>query len=193
MNKTCRFIIVFLFIFISGCALSPQVIVVNPELKTDKSSPASKSTKLRVVVMDTRDSNIIGQRGGVYKDTSHISTDENMVSLLERRLATAWNSRGYTVVDKGRDADATLTVRITNIRYVYHTEKALNNVETRVEVQVLCNKSNREYSSTYRSTRKKDVLTTPTEKDNEKIVNEAMALSLEQMLKDKDLVSFIDS
>lgn len=193
MKHIYRLFVTLFFIFTSSCALSPQVIVVNPELKSDKSSPVSKPTKLRVVVMDTRESNIIGRRGGVYQETSHISTDENMVSLLERKLATAWNSRGYTVVDKDKDADATLTVRITNITYVYHTEKALNNIETRVEIQVLCNKGNKEFSSAYRSTRKKDVLTTPTEKDNEKIVNEAMALSLEQMLKDKDIVSFIDN
>ncbi|MDX1519862.1 MAG: hypothetical protein R3318_07025, partial [Gammaproteobacteria bacterium] len=73
--------------FITACALSPQIIVIEPDINVQGKSDWPRT--LRLDVTDGRDSPIIGQRGGIYKDTSHISTSENMTATLRKSLVKA--------------------------------------------------------------------------------------------------------
>lgn len=177
---------------ITGCALSPQVIVINPDLYVEKSSVATKPTIVRLDVVDGRSSEFIGKRGGIYKETSDISTDPNMKASLERNLASALNSQGYMVARKNETSDAALTVRINKIEYTINKAKVLYTAETKVEIQAVCRKGSREFTGGYSAIRKKDFVKVPSMGQNETIVNEAMAATLQAMLNDKDLFSFID-
>jgi len=190
--KITNTLLTMLVLTISGCALSPQIIVINPELFVENSSVATKPVVLLLDVVDGRSSEFIGKRGGVYEDTSDISTDANMKASLERNLASALNSQGYTVARKNETSDAALTVRINKIEYTVNKEKVLYTVETRVEIQAVCRKSSREFTGGYSATRKKDFVKVPSMGQNETIVNEALGVALQAMLNDKDLFSFID-
>ena len=181
-----------LVLTIASCALSPQIIVINPELFVENSSVATKPVILRLDVVDGRSSEYIGKRGGVYESTSDISTDANMKASLERNLSSALNSLGYTVARKNETSDATLTVRINKIDYTVNKPKVLYTVETKVEIQAVCLKGSREFTGGYNAIRKKEFVKVPSMGQNETIVNEALAVALQSMLNDKDLFSFID-
>ena len=189
-----RNVYTLLFVLIlAGCALSPQAVVINPDLKVATNVTNPKPTSISVEVTDTRSSPIIGQRGGVYAETSNISTDDNMTATLEKKVGTALSEMGYTVVKKGGTANAVLAVRIINIHYVANTEKkVLQNIETKVEVQAVCKKNGKEFTGSYSATRKKDLIKVPSEQENEQLVNETFSVVLDSMLQDKDLISFID-
>ena len=189
-----RYIYTVLFIMgLAGCALSPQVVVVNPELKMDANVTTAKPTTISVEVVDTRSSPIIGQRGGVYAETSNISTDENMTATLAKKVGTAFSELGYKVAQKGEAADAALTVRIINVHYVTNTEKKiLKNIETKLGLQAVCKKNGKEFTGDYSATRKKDLIKVPSMQENEQLVNEVFAVVLNSMLQDQDLITFID-
>jgi len=189
-----RYIYTVLFIMgLAGCALSPQVVVVNPELKMDANMTTAKPTTISVEVVDTRSSPIIGQRGGVYAETSNISTDENMTATLAKKVGTAFSELGYKVAQKGEAADAALTVRIINVHYVTNTEKKiLKNIETKLGLQAVCKKNGKEFTGDYSATRKKDLIKVPSMQENEQLVNEVFAVVLNSMLQDQDLITFID-
>jgi uncharacterized lipoprotein YajG len=185
--------LLFLFVLaITGCALSPQVIVINPDIYVETSSVATKPTIVRLDVVDGRSSEFIGKRGGIYEGTSDISTDANMKASLERNLASALNNLGYMVARKNETSDAALTVRINKIEYTINKAKVLYTVETKVEIQAVCRKGSREFTGGYSAIRKKDFVKVPSMGQNETIVNEAMGVALQAMLNDKDLFSFID-
>ena len=178
---------------LAGCALSPQAVVINPDLKVATNVTNPKPTSISVEVTDTRSSAIIGQRGGVYAETSNISTDDNMTATLEKKVGTALSEMGYTVVKKGGATTAVLAVRIINIHYVTNTEKkVLQNIETQVEIQAVCKKNGKEFTGSYSTTRKKDLIKVPSEPENEQLVNDTFSVVLNSMLKDKDLIAFID-
>ena len=189
-----RHIYTFLFATVlAACALSPQVVVVNPELKVTANVTNAKPVSISIEVVDTRSSTIIGQRGGVYAETSDISTDDNMTATLEHKVGTVFSELGYVVVKKGEAADAALTIRIINIHYAANTEKkVLKNIETKLEVQAVCRKNDKEFTGGYSATRKKDLIKTPNVQENEQLVNAAFTVVLESMLKDNDLITFID-
>ena len=179
-------------LYLTGCALSPQTVVINPDIQIDKNAAGTKVTRINLEVIDKRSSNIIGQRGGVYESTSHISTDDNMTSTLQKKLTKAFTDIGYIVAAKGEAADAALTVEISNIKYTAYSEKVIQSIETKVEMRALCRKNNQEYTATYNATRKKDVITTPSEEENEKLINEALAIVLQRIIKDNELFAFLD-
>jgi uncharacterized lipoprotein len=191
MKITYTLLIMFM-LAITGCALSPQVIIINPDLYVEKSSVATKPVILRLDVVDGRSSEFIGKRGGIYEETSDISTDPNMKASISRNLASALNSLGYMVARQGEASDAVLTVRITNIDYTINKEKVLYKVETKVDIQAVCRKGTKEFTGGYSAIRKKDFVKVPGMGQNETIVNEAMGVALEAMLKDGGLFTFID-
>lgn len=189
-NPLNLFLIVALYL--TGCALSPQTVVINPDIQIDKNTAGTKVTRINLEVVDKRSSNIIGQRGGVYEATSHISTDENITGTLQKKLAKAFTDIGYIVAAEGEAADAGLTVEITGIKYIAHSEKVIKSIETKVEMRTICRKNSLEYTGTYNATRKKDVITTPSIQENEKLVNEALAIVLQRIVKDDELFAFLD-
>lgn len=176
-------------VLMSSCALSPQIIEIDPVIEVD--SAAVKPVRIRLDVVDTRSSEIIGKRGGIYKETSDISTARNMTSNLHHNLSKALNKLGYQVVNKDESSDVDMIVKITNISYSAYTEKLLNKVDLKVAVDVIARKHNREFTGGFNATRKKDYVKVPGIEDNEEIVNETLAVVLQNMLKDNDLNKFL--
>lgn len=189
--KKVNVVFILMIFAMSGCALSPQIIEIDPVIQIDNAL-AEKPVRIRLDVVDARNSEYIGKRGGIYKDTSDISTSKNMTSNLNHNLSKALNKLGYQVVNKGESFDAELIVKITSINYSAYTEKLLNKVDLKVAVDVVARKNSREFTGGFNATRKKDYVKVPGVEENEKIVNETIALVLENMLKDKDLNNFIN-
>ena len=189
MKKINTFLLMF-FITLCGCALSPQIIEIDPVIKVDAVS--AKPTRLWLEVADTRGSKIIGKRGGIYKETSDITTGDNMTTNLHHNLSKALNNLGYQVTAKGETSDADVIVRITNISYSAYTEKLLNKVELKVTVDVIARKNSKEFTGGFSATRKKDYVKAPSIEENEEIVNETLALVLQNLLSDRDLIQFLD-
>lgn len=176
-------------VLVGGCALSPQIIEVDPAINVDKA--ATRPVKILLEVADMRSSAVIGQRGGIYKDTSHISTADNLTANLHRNLSRALFDLGYSVARQGEPADAELIVRITGIDYSIATEKLLNKAEVKVEIQVIARKNNREFTGGFRARRTQEYVKLPSIKQNEEIVNETFAIVLKNMLQDADLRNFL--
>ncbi len=175
---------------LAACALSPQVVVIDPVVKPGTAISAQGNSSLDIRVRDTRKSTVIGQRGGVYEATSHISTDDNMIKTLQNRIARAFADLGYAT--NTGNAAAELTVDVIDISYVTAVEKLVRTVEIKSAIKATCRKDGQEYTSSYRVTNKKEVLKVPTEEENEKLVNEAVAIVLERLLSDGELFAFID-
>lgn len=181
-----------LCLLLSGCALSPQTVIIDPELTTVTQGPDTKDLRLSLEVADARTTDIIGQRGGVYKTTSDIRTDPAMTATLRRKIAAALGNLGYQVVSPDEAARARLLVEIAELGYVAHQEKLIDTIETRVVVRATCRKGSEQYGSTYRVTHKKEVIKAPDEEKNEELVNNVIAKALDKMLSDEELIAFID-
>ena len=177
---------------LSACALSPQTVIVNPELSTVTASTASSDSRLSLEVADPRASTIIGQRGGVYKTTSDIRTDANMTSSLRQKLAAAFINIGYEVVPAEASAKARLLVEVVELKYTANEEELINNIETKVVIRATCQKGSEQYASTYRVTHNKEVIKAPSEEKNAELVNGVIAKALDKLLSDEELIAFID-
>ncbi len=176
---------------ISGCALSPQTINIQPQVALDDAVARGDGRTLALTVTDERKTRVLGTRGGVYAATSEISTAADIRPAIRDELARQLDKLGFRVVDSGADADAALKVIVDSIEYQASGAPVIKSVETAATIRVQARVDNREYTGRYRGTRTTDVFTAPDVEENEAMINAAVERVLERLLHDTELQDFL--
>lgn len=175
---------------ISGCALSPQSINIQPQVALEDVVPRGDGQALALTVADERKTRVVGTRGGVYAATSEISTAADIRPAIRDELARQLDKLGFRVVDSGAEA-ATLKVIVDSIEYQASGAPVVDTVETAATIRVQARVDNREYTGRYRGTRTTEVFTAPDVEENEAMINAAVARVLERLLSDTELQDFL--
>ncbi|MDZ7735231.1 MAG: YajG family lipoprotein [Gammaproteobacteria bacterium] len=182
-----------LLLLLGGCALSPQTVSIAPVLIRPNSIKAAMAKGSRYDVADNRGTAVVGTRGGVYADTSEITTDADVKTPMREELVSALQAMGYRVVQAGEPADAALSVIIDTIKYSAIDKTVGKSIEIAATVRVISKVGNREYTGRYRSKRTTDVLKAPDATENEKMIDAAVSHVLERVLTDSELHTFMHS
>lgn len=180
-----------LALLFSGCALSPQLVNIHPELKASPDGSGAPRAELALEVTDARESKILGRRGGVYSDTATLTTSGDITGPLRESLASALSVRGYTI-GSSRSLPV-LRVAVREISYRVQKNRVTQTIETQASVSAEFSAGNRTYNNTYTSTRGREMLTAPTASENERLINDTLAATLQQLLGDEELFGYIDS
>ena len=171
-------------LFLSACALSPQVVQVRPRLDPVQAAAAPAAVALEVV--DARVEPIVGYRGGVYA-TASITTGAGMEDAVRGALAGALPSRGVQVVDAGQAADIKLRVEIAELSYAARQDNVKRIVETAATVRATSTGPTLTRTGEYRDKRTKEVLKPPSEADNAELINAVLSAALQRLVADPDL------
>lgn len=174
----------------AGCALSPQVVDIRPEIATAPAEDHKTGTTLGLEVTDIRESPILGKRGGVYEETATISTEGDITRPVQESLSETLKSMGYRLV--GDDSAQPLKVEIAALEYGVEKEKVTRSIKTYAAINAVYRKGDRIYRNTYKVTRTKKMLTAPGVEENQTLINETLAAALQQMLRDGELFGLID-
>lgn len=179
-----------LLLGLAGCALSPQVVELNPAVTAADTVPAASGTALALHVVDTRGSGIIGHRGGVYSSTATISTAEDATVPIRRTLADALTAAGYRVVED--DSAPALRVEIARLDYTVREEKLTRTITTVAGLNAVYSKGNRTYTNSYTVTRNTEVLTAPGAAKNAELINATLKAAFQRLLGDSQLFGLIN-
>ena len=174
-------------LFLSACALSPQVVQVNPVLEPAQISSAPASLALEVG--DTRANDVVGYRGGVYA-TASISTATDMPDAVRTALVTALSARGFRVVEPGQPGDISLKVEIAELSYTVRQDNVKRVIETSATVRAKSESGTITRTGEYRDRRSKDVLKPPGEAENAALINKVLSGALQQLVADPDLLKY---
>jgi uncharacterized lipoprotein len=191
MNQLRRSSVLVLFALLAACALSPQTVNIRPDLDMSQANAIGQGTRITLQVIDNRSSLVIGSRGGVYADTSTISTRSDISTPIRGELVPGLRALGYEVVDAGQAAKADLRVLVDAIEYKAVGGRVLTDIETAATVRAVAKVGNREFTGRYRGTQTKEVLRKPTPEDNDELINAAVSRVLERMLTDRELLEFM--
>ena len=188
MRKLQNFYCLFI-ILQAACALSPQIVPIQPDIQVTR--PASGKGTLALEVVDSRASKILGQRGGVYGETSGISTAGDITGGLHQNLVKALDKMGYDVITG--QSTPVLRVEIAALRYRVIDDKVTRHIETRAVVNAVYHKGIKTFTNTYTVTRKKEMLTAPGERENAQLINDTLAAALQQLLEDGELFTLVNT
>jgi len=190
MSNRTALVTLLMLLGLGACALSPQVVTVDPEV-TAPSATAGNGTAVALDVVDARGNPVIGHRGGVYSKTATISTTDDMTATVRRRLSAALENAGYRVVGAG--SAPVLHVEIAGLDYSVNKQEVSREVTTVARINAVFRKGNKTYNNTYTVTRHKKMLFAPGEDENAKLINATLAAALQRLLDDNELLGLINA
>ena len=179
-----------LLVLLTGCALSPQTILIDPEVKIPSGNYQQLQKTIQIQVNDARQDRVIGTRGGIYKDTSEITAAPGMTESVQNSLASAFRVLGYNVI--GADANATIAVDITDLTYAASGETTIRSVETSATLKATCRNGDHTVTNEYRITDKTEVLKAPSTGENQDMINGTLSSTLQKLVSDPTLMGCIN-
>jgi uncharacterized lipoprotein len=175
---------------LSGCALSPQTVPLQPSLAIDETNIGQGRT-IALDAVDHRTDKTVGTRGGVYRDSAIISTGEDVAAALRRSMSDALGAQGFRVLEPGAAADLSMTVGLEKLSYKAYGEPVVRTLEIAAKVSNAVARGDERYSASAGITDTRNVLRAPAPADNEAYINDTLAKALEKLLSDPRYVEFV--
>ncbi len=182
-------IVVLFSLLLSGCAISPQAIPINPSV-TVPSQNIGQGRSVNLSVVDTRENKVLGSRGGVYAKTAVLTIDGGPEEPIKQEVAGALTAYGFTVLN-AMNADMSLRIEVDTLDYEKTGKTFPMVIKNQILLKAICNKAGEEFTSRYSANRAKEYVTTPSAKQNEEMINELVSKALNAMLKDPRLIEFM--
>jgi len=175
---------------LSGCALSPQSVPLQPVLAIDESD-VGQGRSVALDAVDNRAEKTIGTRGGVYRDSATISTGDDVAAALRRSMADALGAQGFRVLEAGAPADFGMTVGLDQLTYRAHGDPVVRTVEIAAKVSNVITRDGQRYAASAGVSDTRNVLRAPAPEDNEAYINDTLAKALEKLLNDPRYLEFV--
>lgn len=170
-----------------GCALSPQVVPVQPVVDHAALPKDGGDDTVSLSVADARANAVLGYRGGVY-DTATVTMVPDMPVQMRAQIAQGLSARGFKVAEAGAPANVTLHVEVTDLTYTSTQGQLTRTVEVSTTIKCRSLVGDVTRTNEYRDARTKEFVKPPTELQNEELVNESIAAALQRMLADAEFL-----
>ena len=187
MNKTAVFVI-GVALMLGGCAKSPQQVEVSPRI-TVSGSLAHVQKPISVRVYDERSGAKIGSRGGVYSETSTLSTGENFALSIRSAVELALRQMGLKVTDS--EDTPQFQVMVEQLKYTV-PEGFISQVHLQAVVRVSVVNGDQTFTGRYRSDIKQKLVAAPSDQKNVELVNQVLNDALSRAFRDDELKAFLN-
>lgn len=179
-----------LVVILSGCALSPQLVSIKPDLRVPVASYGNQRD-VNVRVEDHRSNSVIGTRGGIYGQTSTIEIGNNANTEIAYSVAAALTRWGFrSTVDGYRGHALEFGVAVEKLSY-QHDRSVAGTLQVDAEVSIVVESGGATYRGKYAASKELGYATAPSEEKNSEAINEVMSLALEKIFADKGLIAFL--
>ena len=169
--------------------MSPQQVAVAPVIAVDASKPVS-TAEIGLTIYDERPSVVLGSRGGVYSETSMISTGVDFTSNIRTALEQALQQMGLQVSAAENAPEFQLYID----RLTYEVlDSYLHNVEIKAAAHVVVTHGGQRFTGRYSSDLNQKLPTAPSNKKNDVLVNQVVSDMLARVCQDEALKEFLSA
>ncbi len=194
-SKSILYKLLYLTLFsglisVSGCAVSPQSISLNPSITVDKKD-IGRSRSIDLKVVDERPSKVLGTRGGIYSDTALLTINGGSEEPIRQELVGALSGYGFNMINSNA-TDIDMTIFVESLGYEILGKKFPKVIKNNILLRVKCNKKDKSFTSKYAASIEEEVLITPLASQNEKMINKIVSKALSAVVKDKKLLKFLN-
>ncbi len=175
---------------IQGCALNPQVLLIDPPVKVNESSVGNGRT-IGLGVSDARTDKKLGEVGDPNTKMVDVSVEEDPSTAVYGRLQEALAKLGFSVVPYSDAMERTLRVEIRNLQLNSVKTPLTFETELRAAVGARAGNGPEYYDRQFNVRSRKDGAAPPFEKDSTLLVNTAVSQALEDMLADEQLLELL--
>ncbi|BCE02038.1 YajG family lipoprotein [Marinicellulosiphila megalodicopiae] len=186
-KKTLPMVLVGLA-FVS-CAVEP--LRLNQPIGVPVAQNKVNGFDVRVSIEDVRGTQQLGSRGGVYSETSMITTDNALVDQIGDNFIQAMKNQGYQLVPK---APANMQVKLESLTYdVNEVNTTTKDSDVKVEMSFYIEHEKGYMQKNFKVTVSQTTVLLPTQKSIESMVSDALIKVMQKGLDDKEIQSFIAS
>ncbi len=179
--------IIFMVVLLGGCALSPQEIDVSPRININAAQSVA-SKPINVTVFDQRSISLIGSRGGVYSETSSLSTNDSFTLSIQSSVELALRQMGFKITDSQEAIQ--LQVYIDQLSYEV-PEGYVSQVDLRAVTRVVIKKGSETFTGKYSSDIQQKLITAPSNKKNVELVNQVLSDVMGRAFNDTGFRAFL--
>ncbi len=187
MKKTIS--VFFVFLSLTACALSPQTVSIDPEFRLPQALAVTTNTRFALTVTDKRKSPVLGQRGGVYKESAIIKTAGDITEKIRLNLTQLFEKTGFNI---DKSAVTRMNIAIVELTYQGYGEHRINEVEVAAKISVTITSAAGNISKNFNASHKKEVLNAPSEEKNAELINDILSTVIQPVLSDKTLLEYIE-
>ena len=176
-------------LMLGGCAMSPQQVEVSPKIAVEGGVTNAQSP-VSVTVYDDRAGARIGSRGGVYSETSSISTDADFALSVRSSVELALRQLGLKVTDSPDTPQ--FQVYIDQLSYTV-PEGYVSQVDLKAVARVVVSIGGEKFTGRYSSDIQQKLVTAPSDDKNVELVNQVLSDVLGRAFKDAELKAFLNT
>lgn len=175
---------------LGGCALSPQTVDLEPQAKVNAQAQLNRQT-IQLQALDARPSTVVGSRGGVYADTSLITTGLELPARLRAASAAALSLKGFDATAE-RQPQA-LRIYLDELSYQVPEGEYVTQIDLAATIRVVAEANNKgRFTGRYRATQQEVVAKAPSSAGNQELLNQVVSSALTRAFEDPKLYQFLN-
>jgi uncharacterized lipoprotein len=172
---------------LSGCAWKAQHVTLQPRINIEHAD-IGQDASIIVRVIDSRVENRIGYRG-IDSRTGEITSEQDMAALIRAKLVEGLAAKGFRATSfAGEPGAGVLKIELRSLTYSTDMESLRGVVTTRAELFVSVRRGERLFERPYSAERTRKTFEALGARENERMLNEALAEAIEHLLKDDKLL-----
>lgn len=185
---------VFLLVLgvLQGCAFMPHKISFSPHAEIRQVDIGQGKTVLLSVV-DDRVDKMIGRRGTLYGGAAEISSTQDLENLIRTEVASGLRQKGFKPVFAPEDSPRRLSVEIQLIEYTASFGFITGGIHGKVALKASATAGGKNFDYIYRAHRERRAIFVPTAGSDQRTMNEAMTMVLEELFADERLWAILAS
>lgn len=171
---------------LASCALSPQLVHLDPLVEVAAEAPRGAGRTLALAVVDTRADDVVGARGGVYS-TAYIRTAPDLMDKVASALRRGYETLGFKVVAADVPADIAMRIELAAIRYEPEGGELVRGVKTTITVRATGTFGGKTVTGDFHEGTGRNVLVAPSTGTNERRLNDDLSEVLRRLVADRRL------
>ena len=181
-------LLVTLVVMSTGCAFTPQAVVLRPDMQVAASS-VGQGRSVLVTVVDERPRSTLGTRG-VRGVGAEITVEGDVLSVVRAAVSGGLQRQGFTPTQQAPADGRELRVEVRNLEYGLTQGFFSGTLRTECGLKAVCILGNsRPFEQLYRGEVQEGVAFVQGAEANEKYINTALSRALNALLEDPKLSS----
>ncbi|ROS01519.1 putative lipoprotein YajG [Sinobacterium caligoides] len=185
--KKCLPLLAVCTVLLTGCAQSPQQLSLNPDVAAV--ALANAAVVATVHSRDDRGTETVGSRGGVYKQSSLITTPDDFAQRLADAYATALQQSG--AVSLQAEAPLQITVALNKFAISTPERSVLPEISYSAQISIEAVRGGEKRTYRYSVTQTHKLPQVPSDSKNQALVDDLFNELLRRAVVDEGLNQFI--
>jgi len=177
-------------IALSGCALTPQNLHLEPAV-TIQPTPVASGTIIGLAVEDNRSTQKLGEVGDPNTQMVDVSLTEDFRPRIYEEVARTLTALGFNVAPYSDNLERSLMIDVRRLELSSTKQAFVFETELRAELGAVARNGGDTYDRLYYVRTRKETAAPPFLKDSNALVNTAVSQALDDMLSDRRLFELL--